>query len=323
MTLRFWFALPLLTLPAIAACSAANDAASGARDAGADAAPPADTGGVEDVAIVLDTGPADDAADDADAAPPYPPEAACEHAFFRKYFDAGNGAAYASLRDETFAYVAEQVAALDACGAGVTLGGLLSLMVYEGGGAKVAFFNDRCAENSYDASSTCWANPKARYSYQFGIAPVHTSNFHPCADVTYTSMMRKRLAAAIANAGFAPSAAAIAGVAADLHTFCPSSTPTVVDYYILTAHSAFGVPKNSTGNDLPNVGKFPFFTPRVVIDLFFASISGSCAALTDDAAAIGIFGGADASYRTAAKQQQILALFRGFVTANPTLCAGK
>jgi hypothetical protein len=319
VTLRFSF-VTILTLSLCAGCSAAEGSAAATLDGGADANALVDAGGGDDVAMTLDTGvvPAD--ADETDAAPPFPADEACEHAFFAKYFDAANGDAYAGMRDETFTYIDEQVKGLRACGAGITLGGMLSLMIYEGGGAKVAFFNDRCAENSYDSSATCWTNPKARYSYQYGLAPVHTSNFHPCADVTYTSMMRKRLATAIANAGFAPSATAIAGVAADLHTFCPSSTPTVVDYYILTAHSAFGVPKNGTGNDLANAGKFPFFTPRVVIDLFFASISGSCAALTDDPAAISVFGGADTSYRTAAKQQQILALWKDFRAANPSVC---
>jgi hypothetical protein len=300
----------------LAGCSAAASGSSvGVEpDGGDDAGGPADAA-VEDSAFVIDTGAADAPGFDVpelDAAVPYPPGEACEYAFFQKYFDRDNGVAYALLRDETFGHIDQQVKALQACGAKITLGGMLSLMIYEGAGAKIAFYNDRCAENSYDTSATCWNTPLARYSYQYGLAPVHTSNFHPCADVTYTSMMRARLAKAIANAGYAPSAAAIAGVTADLHTLCPSSTPTVVDYYILTAHSAFGVPKSSTGNDLANAGKFPFFEPRVVIDLFFAAISGSCTALTSDNAAIGVFGGADASYRTAAKQAQILALWETF-----------
>jgi hypothetical protein len=282
---------------------------------GGDDAGVLDAGG-DDADFVVDTGASDaggfDVPEPDAAGAPYPAGEACEYAFFQQYFDRDNGVAYALLRDETFAYVDQQVKALQACGAKITLGGMLSLMIYEGGGAKIAFFNDRCAENSYDSSATCWNTPLARYSYQYGLAPVHTSNFHPCADVTYTSMMRARLAKAIANAGYAPSSAAIAGVTADLHTFCPSSTPTVVDYYILTAHSAFGVPKSATGNDLANAGKFPFFEPRVVIDLFFAAISGNCTALTSDNAAIGVFGGADASYRTAAKQAQILSLWETY-----------
>ncbi len=321
MTLRFWF---VASCAALAGCSAA-DSASGsiglAPDGGDDTG--ASIEGGDDAAFVIDTGAGDvgpsDATADA-AGVPYPPGERCEFAFFQKYFDRDNGAAYASLRDTTFAYIDDRVKSLQACGAKISLAGMLSLMIFEGGGAKVAFFNDRCAENSYDTAATCWTDPLARYSYQYGLAPVHTSNFHPCADVTYTSMMRARLAMAIANAGYAPSSAAIAGVTADLHSFCPSSTPTVVDYYILTAHSAFGVPKSSTGNDLANVGKFPFFEPRVVIDMFFAALSGSCTALTSDNAAIGVFGGADKTYATAAKQAQILALYGDFQTQNPSLC---
>lgn len=246
----------------------------------------------------------------ADAAPPFPPpETACEYAFFKNYFDKDNGTTFASVRDATFVHVVEQVKALQSCGAKITLGGMLSLMIFEGGGAKVAFYNDRCKENSYDTSPTCWNDPKARYSYQYGLAPVHTSNFHPCADVTYTSKMRSRLAKAMLDAGFMPSASAIAAVGGELRTFCPSATPTIVDYYILTAHSAFGVPKDNAGNDLTNAGKYPFFTPRVVIDMFFAEIGGYCPALTSDEAAIAIYGGGDSSYRTATKQALILKLW--------------
>lgn len=259
-----------------------------------------------------------DGTDDAtiDAGPPFPPGTECEHAFFAKYFDRDNGMGLETLRDESFTHIAQQVDALHACGAQVTLGGLLSLMIFEGGGAKVAFYNDRCAENSYDSSATCFDNPKARYSYQYGLAPVHTSNFHPCADVTYTSKMRMKLATAITAAGFSASAAEIATADAGVKSFCPAKSAELVDYYIVNAHSVFGVPTNGTGNDLPHAGMFPFFTPRVVIDLFFALVSGSCAQLTSDEAAIGVFGGGDASYRTATKQATILKLWRDFKAAN-------
>jgi hypothetical protein len=147
-----------------------------------------------------------DARLDAPAVPP--PGTSCEYGFFSSYFDKDNGATFAALRDATFLHLVSQVSSLQACGSKITLGGMLSLLIFEGGGAKVAFFNDRCAENSYDKSAACWNNPKARYSYQYGLAPVHTSNFHPCADVAYTSKMRARLAKAMGDAGFAPSAAA-------------------------------------------------------------------------------------------------------------------
>jgi len=264
----------------------------------------------------LTTGDASAGSDAADAGPAFPAGTECEHAFFAKYFDRDNGTGLEALRDSSFTYIAQQVDTLHACGAQITLGGMLSLMIYEGGGAKVAFYNDRCAENSYDSTSDCYTNPKARYSYQYGLAPVHTSNFHPCADVAYTSKMRMKLAAAKAAAGFSASGADIASVRADVKTFCPSTARELVDYFIVSTHSQFGVPTNDTGNDLPHAGTYPFFTPRVVIDLFFDLIEGSCAALTSDEAAIGVFGGGDASYRTPAKQATILELWRDYQAAS-------
>jgi hypothetical protein len=145
---------------------------------------------------------------------------------------------------------------------------------------------------------------------------VHTSNFHPCADVGWTSMMRARLEAAMDAAGFAPSDDEIATVAGELATFCPGSEPTRVDYYILSAHAVFAVPTDAVGNDLPNAGVYPFFTPRVMIDLFYDTFEPSCAALGSDEAAIAVFGGADPSYDDPAKQAQILALWHDWQARN-------
>ncbi|MBN2360893.1 MAG: hypothetical protein JXR83_15665 [Deltaproteobacteria bacterium] len=274
----------------------------------------------------VDAAPASDAASpDAgsfdsgspDSGEPFPPAGTeCEFEFFRHYFERDNGTAFTALRDASFLHIVQRQRALLQCGAHTTLGGLLSLMVYEGAGAKIAFYNDLCSQNSYNSSSTCWTVPKARYSYQFGLAPYHTSNFHPCADVGWTSRMRARLAAALEAAGFSPSADDVASVTADLHTFCPNATPTAVDFYILTVHSRFGVPTNSTGNDLPHAGTFPFFTPRVVIDLFFDTLEAACASLTSDEAAIGVYGGGDDSYRTPSKQAEILSLWRNYRAAH-------
>jgi hypothetical protein len=268
-----------------------------------------------DASLDVDGGDVRDATDGG----PYVPPAgtSCEHAFFSSYFDRDNGTKLRALRDATFTFIVEQVKALQGCGAKITLGGMLSLMIYEGGGAKVAFFNDKCAENSYDKSPACWTNPKARYSYQYGLAPVHTSNFHPCVGAPYTAKMRGYLEKAILAAGFSPTAAAIASVTSDVHTFCPTATPTIVDYYIVSTHDVFAVPTNTTGNDLPNAGKYPFFTPRVVIELFFDEISaGGCATLTSDGQAITVFGGADTSYAKPTKQATILALWRDYKAAN-------
>lgn len=59
------------------------------------------------------------------------------------------------------------------------------------------------------------------------------------------------------------------------------------------------------------------FTPRVVIDLFFATLSSACASLDSDEAAIAIFGGGDASYKTASKQATILKLWRDYDATCP------
>jgi hypothetical protein len=241
-----------------------------------------------------------------------PPGTECEYGFFSSYFDEDNGPAHSELRDLAFAHIVQRVEELQACGAGVTLGGMLSLMIFEGGGAPVAFFNDRCSENSYDSSATCWTVPIARYSYQYGLAPMHTSNFHPCADVGWTSMMRARLLEAATAAGFSATPAEIESVGAELQTICPGAEPTAVDYWILAAHDAFGVPTDDAGNDLANAGAFPFFEPRVMIDLFFDALESSCAALVDDETAIGVFGGGDASYDDPAKQELILSLWEGW-----------
>jgi hypothetical protein len=70
------------------------------------------------------------------------------------------------------------------------------------------------------------------------------------------------------------------------------------------------VPIDDAGNDLAHAGEFPFFTPAVMIDLFFDTFEPSCVALTSDEAAIAVFGGADASYDDPAKQALILSLWR-------------
>lgn len=240
-----------------------------------------------------------------------PPELACEYGFFAFYFDKANGPELAALREESFSHLALRTAELQACAPGVTLGGLLSLLIFEGA-ARVAAYNTKCVENSYDDSPTCWDNPKARYSYQFGLAPVHTSNFHPCADVGWTGKMRARLQAALDAAGYVPTADEIASVTADVQQFCPGVAPTAVDYYIVAAHSAFGVPTDAAGNDLAHAGTFPFFTPSVMIDLFFATLLPACDQIASDNDAVVIFGGGDASYEDPAKQAQILGLWADY-----------
>ena len=245
----------------------------------------------------------------------------CEDRFFVKEFDARNVDAtgtvdLAALREESLAAIKDEVATLQACGAGLTLGNMMSLLLYEGG-FRVAAFNTRCVENSYNpTSSNCDAVAEALYSYQFGIGAIHTSNFHPCKGGSYTQMMRAQFLAKAAAAGFDTNVAIPSAIAARFATVCPGQTPTAVDYYLLGAHDPFGVPRNTTGNDLAGYGSFPLFSPSVSIPLTFRELSGSCASITNDRDAIRIFGGGDTSYAQTAKQDQITSFYRNFAAAN-------
>lgn len=245
----------------------------------------------------------------------------CEDRFFVHEFDARNTdpthtVDLAALREDSLASIKTEVATLQACGAGLTLGNMMSLLLYEGG-FRVAAFNTRCVENSYNpTASNCDAVAEALYSYQFGIGAIHTSNFHPCKGGSYTQGMRAKFLARAAAAGFAVDPVIPAALAARFATVCPGKTPNAVDYYLLGAHEPFGIPRNTTGNDLAGYGMFPLFTPAVSIPLTFGELSGSCAQITSDRDAIRIFGGGDASYAQAAKQDQITSYYRTFAAAN-------
>lgn len=245
----------------------------------------------------------------------------CEDRFFVKEFDARNvdpsgTVDLAALREESLETIKAEVAALQACGAGITLGNMMSLLLYEGG-FRVAAFNTRCSENSYNpTSSNCDVVAEALYSYQFGIGGIHTSNFHPCKGGAYTQMMRTRFLEKAAAAGFAGVATLPPGMAQRFATVCPTKTPSAVDYYLLGAHDPFGIPKNTAGNHLAGSGVFPLFTPRVSISLTFAELAGSCASIDDDRDAIRLFGGGDATYAQTAKQDQIMSFYQNFAAAN-------
>jgi hypothetical protein len=78
----------------------------------------------------------------------------------------------------------------------------------------------------------------------------------------------------------------------------------------------FSIPKDASGNHLPGYGKHPLFAPAVSVGLSFGELAASCAAITDDRKAIAVFGGGDASYGTASKQDAILALYQSFKAAS-------
>lgn len=260
--------------------------------------------------------PADGAATPGDAPPPDAPPPSCEERFWRTWVSRSN-AGYAdlpSLGHDTFLAVQTRHAALVAQGARVSLGAVLSILVYEGA-ARVAFYNDRCSENSYVARARCWETPQARYSYQLGMGVIHTSNFYPCRDTVHTSRMRSILARSLATHGFTPTTAQVSSVTTAFNTVCPGM-PTAVDYYLLSIHATFGVPVDSAGNDLAHVGRFPLFTPEVSLDVFFGELGASPSALTNDRQAIVVFGGGDPSYRDVALQDRILTYYTDFRAAN-------
>lgn len=246
----------------------------------------------------------------------------CEDRFFVSQFDARNTDPTGTvdlpgLREESLAAIKDEVAELGTCGATVTLGGMMSLLLYEGG-FRAAAFNTLCLENSYNrVASNCDAVAEALYSYQFGLGAIHTSNFHPCKGGSYTQGMRQLFLSRAQAAGFSIDPALVTpALAARFHTVCPAGTPTAVDYYLLGAHDLFGVPKNASGNDLAASGRFPLFTPRVSIALSFHELASSCASLQSDRDAIRVFGGADPSYATTVKQDQVLSYFNDYRAAH-------
>ena len=245
----------------------------------------------------------------------------CEDRFFVHEFDTHNTDPTGTvdlftLREDALAAIKTQVAALQACGAGVTLGNMMSLLLYEGA-FRAAAFNTLCSENSYNrTTSNCDAVAEALYSYQFGIGAIHTSNFHPCKGGSYTQMMRQLFLDQAAAAGFDVNPVIPADIATRFATVCPGQTPNAVDYYLLGAHDLFGIPRNASGNDLAGVGSFPLFTPGVSIALTFHELTASCASITSDRDAITVFGGADTSYGTTSKQDTIMSYYQSYAAAN-------
>ncbi len=246
----------------------------------------------------------------------------CADRFFVSKFDAQNtdplGAVdLVAVREAALRAVKDEVNALHACGAGVTLGGMMSLLYWEGG-LRAASFNTRCSENSYNRTAAdCDLVPEALYSYQFGLGAIHTSNFHPCKGGSYTQGMRQLFLDKAGAAGFPTSPSLVTpALAARFHQVCPSSTPTAVDYYLLGAHDVFGVPKNTAGNDLGAVGSFPLFTASVSVGLTFHELAASCATLRTDRNAITAFGGSDPSYASTTRQDQILAPYAQYAAAH-------
>lgn len=241
----------------------------------------------------------------------------CEDRFFLAQFAKHNtapaGTSLFEPREDALAAVKAYVQKLNACGAKVTLGNVMALLLYEGA-LRVGAYNTLCEENSYNKTATnCDADPEALYSYQFGLGAIHTSNFHPCKGGAWTQKMRSMLLSQMSQAGFSTASSLLtADQKSRFAQVCPSTTPSAVDHYLLGAHAAYGVPKDATGNHLAGYGKFPLFDPAISIALSLYPIEASCAKITDDRAAIAAWGGGDSSYATPAKQDQIMASWKGF-----------
>ena len=60
----------------------------------------------------------------------------------------------------------------------------------------------------------------------------------------------------------------------------------------------YGVPKNSSGNALSSLAKFPFFRSSVSVAIAIAELKASCTTITDDRKAIAVYGGGSSYYIT-------------------------
>ena len=248
---------------------------------------------------------------------------ACEDLFFVTNFDSRNDDLSGSIdvakaREDALTAVKDAVEELRTCGDAVTLGGMMALLLYEGG-FHIAFYNTICEQNSYVTwlDTDCDVVAEALYSYQYGIGGFHTSNLHACKGGAYTEGMRSRFLLEAADAGYRTDDGLLTPAILDrFETVCPGDSASAVDYYILAAHDDFGVPKDDSGNYPEGFGTYPFFDVAVSIGMTFGEIMASCAVIDDDRDAITAFGGGDPSYAATAKQDEILSLWWNYRDAN-------
>ena len=200
--------------------------------------------------------------------------------YFKRSFERANGQGHDQQLEQTFSAIKTSVDRLRQLTPGVTLGGMLSLVIYESG-ARLAFFNTLDSQNYFkrklNRRRPFSEQPPALYSYQFGIVPVHTSLFRPC--IPGTQEMRRRFDTLAREAGFNLSDREIGSIATEFEVVCRTvrgrkapDAPGAVDYYILNAHGLFGVPPNKVGRDLAHLATFPFYSARVTTSLFFSEI---------------------------------------------------
>lgn len=254
-----------------------------------------------------------------------PPGDSAEFRFFESAFLKANGPGHERKRDEAYAAISRSVSALRAKSAKVTLGGMLALIRFESG-FRIGFYNTKCSENDFrqrlKIAEMCWDEPLARYSYQIGIVPVHTSNFRPC----HIGTVRAR---AEAEKLFDANQISINqneldSVRLQFDDVCSSvaqsnrlqkpSRPQRIDYFILKAHERYGIPTDCASGRSTCVAKegqmdtsYPLFSPAVTTGLFFLEIADKASTIGCDAEAICVWGGLNGSY---CRQSQILAPWR-------------
>lgn len=250
-----------------------------------------------------------------------------EYAFFQTYFQRANQRADGVHREkelnEAFQAISDNVAEIQRFAPNVTLGAMLSLIVYESGD-KLAFYNTRDSENSFDPGKKLpgvpklapgrpfWRQPLARYSYQLGLVPIHMSNFRPC--IAGTQSARKSFDTLAQAQGIAPTTRQLASVQQDFAEVCQKALKPVedhvqsVDYFILAAHTVFNVPKDNSGSDLDELESYPLYFVRITTPLFFIEILNGAKAgrITDDSSAIFRWGGGDPPHKQSEKQARIL-----------------
>jgi len=247
-----------------------------------------------------------------------------EHKFFRVYFERQNGRDNNLQLNQTYEEIVKGVDHLRKRDPHVTLGGMLALIYFESN-YKLAYYNTIDKENRFGQKGRLKQGipfaeqPFARYAYQLGIVPLHTSLFRPCM-AGPQQIFRQTFDLLANEAGFVVSADEMDKIKMEFNEVCAkvlhgaiSDKARAVDYYILNIHSIFHVPANRTGRDMANLNKFPFYLAQITAPLFFAEIEAAGRSVTDDRTAICAFGGTDMKYCKESKRaDQILKLWASF-----------
>lgn len=232
-----------------------------------------------------------------------------EYRYFSIVYRRRNPTESAERLDAVFTALADEYATVRKTSPKVTLGAMISIMLYESAGHE-RYFNTRDTENSFksrlDHATPFADQPLARYSYQLGVVPIHTSNLRPC--MAGTEPARLKFDDLVARKGLAPTAAEIESVRPEFAVACQAAIkthidgrPEAADYFILNAHRIFRIPANAAGSAPPPPRPFPFFDPSITAPIFFRALEAT-PGLTDSTA-ICVWGGNDTSYCDPTKKQ--------------------